>query len=96
MKKLKFTLLRSELSFSEKQKMYIDYHIGLQKNWSNFKDLISIELLEIGDNHFIVKVEDTDLKWRWSFSRMLCKKADLKDLRSLTTNDAFLFDIKDL
>lgn len=93
MKKKKFTLKRSELTFTDRQKMYIDYHIGLHKNWRNFKDLISIELSEMGDNYFVVEVSDTDTKWHSSFSRELCKKASLDNLKLSTESDAFLFDV---
>ncbi|MFK7696120.1 hypothetical protein [Paenibacillus sp. HJGM_3] len=93
MVKKKFILKRSELKFSDRQKMYIDYHVNLKKNWKNFKDLIDIELVEIDDNSFTVLVSDTDTKWHSGFSRELCKKADLNNLKLNTDNDAFLFDV---
>jgi len=92
-KKKKFVLKRVDSKFTDRQKTYINYHIALHSNWKNFKDLISIELVDIGDNYFIVQVEDTDTKWHSSFSRELCKKAGLDDLKITTENDAFLFDV---
>lgn len=89
----KFILKRSELKFTERQKMHIDYHINLAMNWKNFKDLIEIKLIGIDDNSFTVQVIDTDTKWHSVFSRELCKKADLDNLKLSTDNDAFLFDV---
>ena len=88
-----FVLKKKGATFSERQKMYIDYHINLKKNWKNFKDLIDIELVSINDNSFTVLVNDTDTKWHSSFSRELCKKAELENLKITTDNDAFLFDV---
>lgn len=96
MKRKKFVLKRSDLTFSDRQKMYIDYHVNLKKNWKNFRDLIDIEMYEMGDNFFVVDVVDTDTKWHSSFSRELCKKADLNNLKITTESDAFLFDVIEL
>lgn len=69
------------------------YHVNLKKNWNNFKDLIDIELVSIDDNSFTVLVSDTDTKWHSSFSREVCKKVELDNLKITTDSDAFLFHV---
>ncbi|MED4780943.1 hypothetical protein [Brevibacillus choshinensis] len=73
MTKKRFELKKKDATFLERQKMYIDYHVNLKKNWKNFKDLIDIELVSIDNNSFTVQVNDTDTKWHSLFARELCK-----------------------
>lgn len=94
MKKLRFTLKRTDIKFSDRQKMYIEFHIDSEKNWKNFKDLIDIKMDNMGNDFFDVIVNDTGTKWHSSFSRVLCQKADLNNLKiPLSDSGDGLFDV---
>lgn len=90
----RFSLKRNELSFSERQKMFIEHHIELHEHWKGLKDLVSIKFISIDNNSFTVEVEETDIKWHTNFSKKLCQLASLDNLCLNTTNDRYLFDVK--
>lgn len=88
---VKFSLIKENAAFSDKQKEMIELFIKTY-NWGSFNGFTSIDFLDIGDNYFIVKVDIIDNTWYGVFSRLLCDNALLHDYRIIVHNNYRLFE----
>ncbi|MDN4073070.1 hypothetical protein [Fictibacillus terranigra] len=91
---VRFSLIKENISFTEKQKDDIKSVIQTY-NWDNFKDLISVEFYDIGNDYFEIKVQDTGHAWFSNFSQVVCNKAILVGLRVIKHDNYRLFDAKE-
>lgn len=92
-KLVRFSLKKDGVAFSEKQKRDIQMHVNYDRNWRNFKALISIEIVLIDDTSFVVSVEEEGDSWHSNFARLLNEKAMLENLCVVLPNDRQLFNV---
>lgn len=93
--RLEFALKNRNFSFSDTQKEFLKKYIDNDEIWKGLKqDFISIKLVSISNNSFIVDVEDTGNRWRRHFARILCLKGKLDNLCvPYGKNSRELFDV---
>lgn len=92
-KKIRFSLIKDHVTFTEKQKEDIKSVITTY-NWDNFKDLISVEFDNIGNDYFEINVEEQGYTWYSNFSQVICNRAMLEGLRVIKNGNYRLFDAK--
>ncbi|MED3550132.1 hypothetical protein [Cytobacillus praedii] len=92
---VEFTLIREDAVFSQKQKDVIEIFLKTY-DWDGFKDILSLKYMHIGDNYFIVKVDELNNTWHNRFSQLICDRAHLQNYRIANKSGNYrLFDPKE-
>lgn len=88
---VEFSLIKEDATLTQRQQDEIEMMVKLY-DWENFKDLVSVEFVNIGKDFFIVKVEEINDKWHGRFSQLICNKAKLENLRVFINDNFRLFN----
>jgi hypothetical protein len=92
---VRFSLEKTDVVFSEKQKQDIRMQVDYERNWRNFRDLKAITFLSIDDTSFIVRVEEEGDSWHSIFARIINETAMLENLCLVFPNDRQLFNVEE-
>lgn len=90
-----FSLIKEDAVFSQKQKDNIEIFLKTY-GFDGFRELLSLELNHVGDNYFLIIVDELNNTWHSRFSQLICDKAHLQNFRIETESGNYrLFDTKE-